>query len=93
MTHPAPSAAPPNALPVWSDGLSLFTELIGPQGTPIVLRYPLTAQGLSSALALIRTRAFDTADRTPTPADLPRTGTLAQQLEAKAILRRIGILP
>ena len=90
---PAPSARPPNALPVWTDGRSLFTELPGPDSRPIVIRYPLTTPGLSSALSLIRTAAFDTLDRMPTAADLPRTGTLAQQLEAKALLRRIGIIP
>lgn len=90
--HLAPSAAPPNALPLWTDGRSLYTELSGPNG-PTVLRYPLTIHGLSTALGLIRTHAYDALDREPSPSDLPRTGTFAQQLEAKALLKRLRMIP
>lgn len=87
----APSAAPPNALSLWTDGRSLYTELPGPAG-PMVLRYPLTHSGLSSALTLIRTHAYDSADRSPSASDLPRTGTLAQQLDAKTVLRQMKLI-
>lgn len=89
--HASPSAAPPNALPIWTDGLSLFTQLPGPQ-SPMVLRYPLTAQGLSTALGLIRTHAYDTADRAAQPSDLPRTGTLAQQMTARSVLKSMKLI-
>lgn len=88
MTTLAPSAVPPNAIPIWSDGLNLWTELPGPFG-PVVLRYPLTSAGLSQALGLIRTRTFDTAAPAPTP---PKRRPLAQDLAADAALRKAGIL-
>jgi hypothetical protein len=84
----ASTATPPNAIPIWTDGLSLFTELPGPNG-PVIIRYPLTSAGLTSALGLVRTRAYDTADRPVTPRDLPCRGTLEQQIAARDVVRNL----
>ena len=91
------SAAPPRAILIWSDGLSLYTELPGPAGQPTVIRYPLTASGLSQALGLIRTRTPDGLDRAYRPERQPPSapafpGTSAQRDNASAILRRLGML-
>lgn len=93
MPKPRPplSFAPANALPMWSDGLSLFTELPGPGNLTTVLRYPLTATGLSQALALIRTRTFDTAAHAPLPIYTSPQETA--RLAARDNLRRLGIVP
>ena len=85
------SARPPNALPFWTDSRNLYTELPGPNG-PVVLRYPLTAAGLSAALGIIRTRAYDCADRPAAPSDLRPAGTLAEQISARAILHKLKVL-
>jgi hypothetical protein len=90
---PALSAAPPNALLIWTDGLSLFTELPGPDSRPVVIRYPLTYTGLSLALGLVRTRAYDTVDRSVAPLDIPRAGTIAQQINARDLLRKMRLIP
>lgn len=94
---PALSAAPANALLIWTDGRSIFTELPGPNARPHVIRYPLTSSGLSSALGLIRAHAFDSLDPTSTALHLspltPRAGTCAQQLNARDVLRRMRIIP
>ena len=85
----AMTAAPRNAIPIWTDGLSLFTELPSPSG-PYVIRYPLTSAGLSSALALVRTHAYDTLDRSPPPAKIPHAtdpGVIARNR-----LRQLGLL-
>jgi hypothetical protein len=90
---PALSAAPPNAILVWCDGVNIFAEFPGPQGLPVVVRYPLTTTGLASVLSLIRTRTFDTHDREYTPSRVPIPGTTHAQYEnAKVILRRLGVL-
>lgn len=92
MTSPALSAAPPNALLLWSDGVSLFVELPSPSG-PYILRHALTIAGLSAALSLIRTRAYDSGTPPLSPVLPPRNGTLSQHLNASAILRRIRLVP
>jgi hypothetical protein len=94
-TEPSPplSAAPPNAIPVWTDGLSLFTELPTPSGQPYVIRYPLTASGLSSALGLIRTNAFDGLDRSPTSPLPAHTHSVDRAMAALEVLRKVGIVP
>lgn len=90
------SAAPPSALTIWTDGLSLFTELPGPDRSPVIIRYPLTAAGLSSALGLILRHRPDGLDRTyqpPAPSPTPTfPGTSTQRDNAAAVLRRIGFL-
>lgn len=84
----AMTSAPRNAIPIWTDGLSLFTELPSPSG-PYVIRYPLTTLGLSSALALVRTHAYDTLDRTPAT-KIPSPTDPA--VIARNHLRQLGLL-
>lgn len=87
----APSAIPPRAIPLWTDGRSLFTQLPGPHG-PYVLRYPRTVAGLSQALGLITLHAFDYADGPAIPATAtPAAGTFAQQCAAREALRKLGV--
>lgn len=87
----APSAIPPHAIPLWTDGLSLYTQLPGPTG-PYVLRYPRTVAGLSAALGLITLNAFDHADGPATPTNSPpAAGTFAQQVAARDALRKLGV--
>ena len=83
---PAPSAAPPNAIPLWTDGRSLFAELPGPSG-PVVLRYPLTTSGLSSALGLVDRYAYDSHDRAAAARALRPTNPIVESL-----LRSMGII-
>lgn len=87
----APSAIPPSAIPLWTDGRSLYTQLPGPQG-PLVLRYPRTVAGLSQALGLITLHAFDGSDGPAAPATYPPpAGTFAQQCAAREALRKLGV--
>lgn len=89
-----PNPLPANALPFWTDGLNLWTRLPGPDNRPYLLRYPLTTSGLSSALGIIRTRAFDTLDRQPAePAIRRGVGTPSQQSNATEVLRKLRLLP
>lgn len=93
MTTPARTAAPPSALLLWTDNLSLYVQLPGPDALPVVIRYPLTTAGLSSAIGLIRTRAYDGGDRPYTPPQLPNLpGTPAQRENAREVLRRLGVI-
>jgi hypothetical protein len=90
---PALSAAPPNALTIWTDGRDLYLELPGPDRSPVLIRYPLTAIGLSSALGVIRTRArFDGQDLSSIPHPRGNHGTSAQYDNARATLRNLGVL-
>jgi len=91
------TAAPANALLIWTDNLSLYTQLPGPDGRPIVIRYPLTTAGLSQVLGIIRTRAYDSAAEgrwygsgSNIP---PGPGTPAQRENAREVLKRMGMLP
>jgi hypothetical protein len=58
-TAPKP-VPPPCAIPIWTDGRDLYTIIPGPNG-PTYLRYPRTIAGLSSALGIITSRAYDTS--------------------------------
>jgi len=90
---PALSARPANALPIWTDGRSLYTELPGPDSRPVIIRYPLTTSGLSSALGLIRSRTYDYSGHAHIPHEpTNQPGTPAQRDNARAILRRMGLL-
>jgi hypothetical protein len=51
----APSAAPANALRVWSDTTRIYVELPGPH----IIPYTKTDAGLSKALSLITTQRYD----------------------------------
>lgn len=91
---PAPSAAPPNALTMWSDGLRIYVELKSPKG-PCILTYDLTNGGLSSALALLhthRTKYDYIGTHTSTELNWNRPGSVAQHALAERILRQRGII-
>lgn len=87
------SAAPPRAILMWSDGLDIFAEFPGPDNRPVVLRYPLSEQGLSKALALVIKTKYDASGRAyipPEPKNQP--GTSAQRDNIRHLMRKAGIL-
>jgi hypothetical protein len=92
---PALTAAPANALLVWTDNLNIFTQLPGPDGRPVVIRYPMTTSGLSQVLGIIRTKSFDGAAEGrwyESGHHLPGPGTPAQRENAREVLRRMGMI-
>lgn len=100
--HPA-SAAPPNALRMWTDGTRIFVELPGSPGRdPYIVDYLYSEGGLSKALNLLGQRRVDYDylgtipdtyrkrwDGAPTK---PEPGTAEQRAAAELTLRRMGIL-
>lgn len=92
----APSAAPANALLIWTDGRSIFVELPTREGIPpCIITYRLTEGGLSKALSLLGKHA----DIAGTPqAFMPirrakdYVGSVAQHALAESILRKKGII-
>ena len=91
----SPSAAPANALLMWTDGRSIYIELPTAQGLPpCVLSFRLAEQGLSKALAILCKHA-DIAGEPVVAATIPRkdyVGTIAQHGLAESILRKKGII-
>jgi len=88
----APSAAPPNALLMWTDSRNIYVELPTLQGVPpCILSYPLREQGLSRALDLLRTKATDTAGVPQLKAEVVKYKSPQANL-AESILRRRGII-
>lgn len=85
---PIPISPPPCAIPIWTDGRDLYTIIPGPSG-PCILRYPRTIAGLSSALGIIQSRAFDTAAGPPQP-PAPAAATTLRNA-ARDQLRRLGL--
>lgn len=87
MTIQLPSAAPANAIRVWTDGLRIFAEIGG-----YITAFPLTEGGLSKVLFLLRERRVDYSGppRLSRPKDL--VGTPLQHAHAEAILRRMRII-
>lgn len=93
---PHHTAAPPNAIPLWTDGLSIFTELPGPDGAPYVLRYPRTSVGLAQVLALITAQSFDALDRSAVGSAggrSPPRSHAATQSAAREALAALGLTP
>jgi len=92
----SPSAAPPNALLMWTDGRSVYVELkTKPNLPPCILAFRLSEAGLSKALALLGKHA-DVAG-TPTLSVPVRrakdyVGSIAQHAMAESILRKKGII-
>jgi len=92
----APSAAPANALLIWTDGRSIFVELPSRENVPpCIITYRLSEAGLSKALALLGKHA----DVAGTPAlSVPArrqkdyVGTVAQHALAESILRKKGVI-
>ena len=91
----APSAAPPNALLMWTDGRSVYVELkTKPNLPPVILSFRLAESGLSKALALLCKHADVAGEPQIVP---PRrrkdyVGTVAQHSLAESILRKKGII-
>jgi hypothetical protein len=84
----APSAAPSNALRVWTDSRSIYVELPGRAG-PSILTYPLSDGGLSKALSLLRTQRYDFGGAVETS---PKALSTSQSAQAESILRQRGII-
>ena len=92
---PALSAAPPNALLIWTNGRDIFIEMPGPQGLPVVLRYSLGPTGLANALGILTKNAHYTDKIGQAWMNLEPTkqpGTAAQRDNARAILHRMGVI-
>ena len=92
----APSAAPPNALLIWTDGRSIYGELPTRNGVPpCIITYRLSEGGLSKALALLGKHA-DVAGSPQVSVPVRRAkdyvGSIAQHALAESILRKKGII-
>lgn len=91
----APTAAPVNALLMWTDGRSIFVELpTAKDCPPCILTFRLSEQGLSKALDILRAHAdYSGPPMLTTPA--PRkdfVGTPTQHGLAESILRKLGAI-
>jgi len=92
----APSAAPANALLIWTDGRSIFVELPSRENVPpCIITYRLSEGGLSKALALLGKHA-DVAGTPQVSVPVRRAkdyvGTVGQHALAESILRKRGII-
>lgn len=90
MSTLAPSAAPANALLIWTDGRRVFVELPSPKG-PVVLTYLYTEGGLSKALALLGANKADYAC-TPVLPGRKLLGTANQHDSAQRALAKLGLI-
>ena len=90
------SAAPARAILLWTDDRDLYAEFPGPQGLPVVVRYPLTSAGISSALSLVRGKSLDRHDTYTSHIGnrnlAPGPGTPAQRENARAVLRSLRMI-
>lgn len=91
----SPSAAPANALLIWTDGRSIYVELPTRESVPpCVLSFRLSEQGLSKALDILCAHA-DTAGEPMLSLPIPRkdyVGTVAQHAQAEAVLRKLRVI-
>lgn len=91
----SPTAAPANALLMWTDGRSIYVELPTRHDLPpCILTFRLAESGLSKALALLCKHA-DVAGEpqiVPPPQRKNYVGTVAQHSLAESILRKKGII-
>lgn len=92
----APSAAPANALLMWTDGRSVYVELpTSCDLPPCILTFRLSEAGLSKALSLLGKHA-DVAGTpqlsVPARRQKDYVGTVAQHAMAESILRKKGII-
>ena len=82
MTYPAPSAAPVNALRMWTDGRSIYTEIPGKGDCPCaVFSFPLHENGLWRALHLLRGHSYEYGGE-PYPATRHQPAPLSPMIEA-----------
>jgi len=99
----AASAAPPNALRMWTDGVRIYVELPGSPGNdPYIVAYLYSEGGLSKALNLLGQRRADYDYLGTIPASYRKrwsgrgsaapVGTDAQSASAEAYLRQKGII-
>lgn len=97
------SAAPPNALRMWTDGTRIYIELPGSPGNdPYITAYLYSQDGLAKALSLLGQHRvdYDYLGTVPTSyhkrwsgADSkPEPGNAQQRAQAEATLRRMGII-
>ena len=92
----APSAAPTNALLMWTDGRSIYVELPTRENVPpCIITYRLSEGGLSKALSLLGKHA-DVAGTpqvsVPVRQAKDYVGSVAQHALAESILRKRGII-
>ena len=92
----APSAAPANALLIWTDGRSIYVELPSKANVPpCITTYRLSEGGLSKALSLLGKHA-DVAGTPQVSVPLRRAkdydGSVAQHALAESILRKKGVI-
>ena len=91
----APSAAPPNALRMWTDGIRIYVELPGLRG-PYIVTYLYSESGLARALDLLGQRRADyeylgtIPDNYLKPSKEPSTHN--SRSAAEALLRRMGVI-
>lgn len=99
----ASSAAPPNALRMWTDGVRIYVELPGSPGNdPYIVAYLYSEGGLSKALHLLGERRVDYDYQGTIPNSYrkrwagapskPEPGDEQQRASAEALLRRHGLI-
>ena len=89
----APTAAPVNALLMWTNGRTIYVELPTQEGVPnCILSFPLHEHGLSRALDLLRTKATDTAGAPSITYPKAQAYKSPTASLAEALLRRRGII-
>src|SRR5690348_4658967 len=99
----ASSAAPPNALRMWTDGVRIYVELPGSPGNdPYIVAYLYSEGGLSKALHLLGERRVDYDYQGTVPASYRKrwsgkvpqdnVGDETQRASAEALLRRHGLI-
>ena len=93
MTEVAKSAAPPWAVRVWSDGLTLYAEL--PGSPPYVMKFSHTESALSKVLSLLRKRFSEAKGgsyRVPERMISRKGATKEQRQDALAVLKKMGMV-
>lgn len=98
----AQSAAPPWAYTIWTDTTSIFLEIGSKSGTPYITKYPRSSAGMSKALETL-TNAHDAMNAKKARYQVPvqrvtrvamgKTGTESQREAARAILKKLAIIP
>lgn len=92
---PAPSAVPPNALRMWTDGVRIYVELPGLAG-PYIVAYLYSEGGLAKALNILGVNRVDYDHQGTIPAGYlkpkPTPGTSTQQAHSEAVGRRLGFI-
>ncbi len=98
----APSAAPPWAYTIWTDANNIFLEIASKSGTPYISKFPRGTAGMAKALETL-TNAHDAMNKAKTRYQVPvqrvtvvpvgKTGTPSQHEAARAILKKLAIIP